>query len=57
MTSSADGAKGLQYIYKWLITQAMDNWVITNIVKNDSLIVGRVFTLVGGVTVNYSLSK
>ena len=29
----------LQYIYKWLITQAMANWVITNIVKNGRLIV------------------
>ena len=33
----------LQYIYKWLITQAMANWVTIDKVKYDRLIVEIIF--------------
>ena len=47
----------LQYVYKWLITQATANWVIINIVFNDRLIVESFHSFVGTETVNCILSK
>ena len=38
----------LKYVYKWLITQAMANWVTINIVLNDCLIVESILSLVDG---------
>ena len=32
----------LQYVYKWLITQAIANWVTSNKVQNDRLFVERI---------------
>ena len=47
----------LQYVYKWLITQAMSNWVTTNVVCHIRLFVESILNFVGGETVNCSLSK
>ena len=48
---------GTQYVYKWLITQAMAYWVTTNIVKNDHLIMARAFLVSWWKTANCCLSK
>ena len=51
---------GAQYLYstsKWLINQAMANWVTTNIVLKYPPAVESIFSFVGDETVNYNLSK
>ena len=47
----------LQYVYKWLITQAMANWVTIDIVQNERLIAENILSFVSVETVNCSLSK
>ena len=47
----------LQYVHKWLITQAVALWATTYIVQNDRLIVETILSFVVDERVNCSLSK
>ena len=47
----------LQYVNKWLITQAVANWVTTDIVQNDCLIKENTLGFIGGEAANCSRSK